>query len=152
MLFRSEYKLAIERDPALERRFQIVNIREPDEKECERMLLAVRKQFEEHHKLKITDDAVREAIRVSAKYIHDRYLPDKAIDLIDETAAAKRSSDSHCRAVNAADIDALAEETTGIPLRTLTRSEADELKLLEEKLKRNVLGQEIGRASCRERV
>lgn len=137
-----EYKRAIERDPALERRFQIVNIREPDEKECERMLLAVRKQFEEHHKLKITDDAVREAIRVSAKYIHDRYLPDKAIDLIDETAAAKRSSDSHCRAVNAADIDALAEETTGIPLRTLTRSEADELKLLEEKLKRNVLGQD----------
>ena len=144
-----EYKRAIERDPALERRFQIVNIREPDEKECERMLLAVRKQFEEHHKLKITDDAVREAIRVSAKYIHDRYLPDKAIDLIDETAAAKRSSDSHCRAVNAADIDALAEETTGIPLRTLTRSEADELKLLEEKLKRNVLGQDCAvKAIC----
>ncbi len=130
-----EYKRAIERDPALERRFQIVNIREPDEKECERMLLAVRKQFE--------------AIRVSAKYIHDRYLPDKAIDLIDETAAAKRSSDSHCRAVNAADIDALAEETTGIPLRTLTRSVADELKLLEEKLKRNVLGQDCAvKAIC----
>ena len=86
-----EYKRAIERDPALERRFQIVNIREPDEKECERMLLAVRKQFEEHHKLKITDDAVREAIRVSAKYIHDRYLPDKAIDLIDEAASPRIS-------------------------------------------------------------
>lgn len=137
-----EYKRAIERDPALERRFQPINVCEPNEAECEKMLLAVKSTFEKHHKLKITDDAVREAIRISAKYIHDRYLPDKAIDLIDEAAAAKRADGLHSGIVAAPDIDALAEEATGIPLRTLTRSEADELCLLEEKLKKNIIGQD----------
>lgn len=137
-----EYKRSIERDPALERRFQPVNVREPNETECEAMLLAVKGGFEKHHKLKITDDAVREAIRISAKYIHDRYLPDKAIDLLDEAAAAKRADGKYGGTLTAADIDGLAEETTGIPLRTLTRSEADELYLLEEKLKKNVIGQD----------
>lgn len=137
-----EYKRAIERDPALERRFQPVYVGEPNDAECVKMLLTVKKTFENHHRLKITDDAVREAVRISSKYIHDRYLPDKAIDLLDETAAAKRTDGAHGSTVTASDIDALAEETTGIPLRTLTRSEADELCLLEEKLKKNVIGQD----------
>ncbi len=137
-----EYKRAIERDPALERRFQPIYVREPNDAECVKMLLTVKKTFENHHRLKITDDAVREAVRISSKYIHDRYLPDKAIDLLDETAAAKRTDGTHGSAVTASDIDALAEETTGIPLRTLTRSEAEELCLLEEKLKKNVIGQD----------
>ncbi len=137
-----EYKRAIERDPALERRFQPVNVGEPSTQECVRMLLAVKKTFEKHHRLNITDDAVKEAVRISSKYIHDRYLPDKAIDLLDETAAAKRADLLHSRTVSASDVASLAEETTGIPLRTLTRSEAEELALLEEKLNREILGQD----------
>ncbi len=137
-----EYKRAIERDPALERRFQPVNVGEPSTQECVKMLLAVKKTFEKHHRLNITDDAVKEAVRISSKYIHDRYLPDKAIDLLDETAAAKRADSLHSRTVSASDVASLAEETTGIPLRTLTRSEAEELALLEEKLNREILGQD----------
>ena len=87
-----EYRKHIERDAALERRFQSVNVGEPSPDEAEQILFGLRDKYEAHHKLKISDDALRAAVKLSVRYINDRYLPDKAIDLIDEAASKKRIS------------------------------------------------------------
>ena len=85
-----EYRKYIERDAALERRFQPVNVEEPTQEEAVRILEGIREKYEEHHKVTITQEAVEAAVRLSARYINDRNLPDKAIDLIDEAAASAR--------------------------------------------------------------
>ncbi|MGM9682034.1 MAG: ATP-dependent Clp protease ATP-binding subunit [Eubacteriales bacterium] len=86
----SEYRLRIEKDAALERRFQAVNIGEPSESEARMILLGLRDKYEAHHKLKISDEAIDAAVRLSVRYIPDKFLPDKAIDLIDEAASKLR--------------------------------------------------------------
>ena len=83
----AEYRSHVEKDAALERRFQSVTVGEPDEKQAEQILFGLREKYEKHHRLSIGDDAIRAAVRLSVRYIPDRYLPDKAIDLIDEAAA-----------------------------------------------------------------
>ncbi len=88
----SEYRTHIEKDAALERRFQSVSVNEPTEAETKEILLGLRDKYEEHHSLRISDDAIDAAIKLSVRYIHDRFLPDKAIDLIDEAAAMLRIS------------------------------------------------------------
>ena len=86
----SEYRKNIEKDAALERRFQSVIVGEPSQEEAITILMGLRDKYEAHHKLKITDDAITAAVKLSVRYINDRYLPDKAIDLIDEAASKKR--------------------------------------------------------------
>lgn len=86
----SEYKKYIEKDAALERRFQPVTINEPSADESVQILMGLRDKYEAHHKLKITDEAIKAAVEMSSRYINDRYLPDKAIDLIDEAASRVR--------------------------------------------------------------
>ncbi|MCI8350775.1 MAG: ATP-dependent Clp protease ATP-binding subunit [Oscillospiraceae bacterium] len=85
-----EYRKHIEKDAALERRFQPVTVNEPSEEDAILILRGLRDKYEAHHKTKITDEALEEAVRMSARYITDRYLPDKAIDLIDEAASRVR--------------------------------------------------------------
>ena len=85
-----EYRKYIEKDAALERRFQPVDVEEPTEGEAIDMLMGLRGKYEEHHKVKITDKAIRAAVNLSARYITDRFLPDKAIDLIDEASSRTR--------------------------------------------------------------
>ena len=85
-----EYRKYIEKDAALERRFQPVTVEEPTEEEAVQILEGLREQYEKHHQVKITDEAVSAAVRLSARYINDRFLPDKAIDLMDEAAAKVR--------------------------------------------------------------
>jgi ATP-dependent Clp protease ATP-binding subunit ClpC len=85
-----EYRKHIEKDAALERRFQPVMVEEPSEEEAEEILSGLRHVYEEHHYVKITDDAVHAAVHLSVRYINDRFLPDKAIDLIDEAASKVR--------------------------------------------------------------
>ncbi|MBE6609031.1 MAG: ATP-dependent Clp protease ATP-binding subunit, partial [Ruminococcaceae bacterium] len=85
-----EYRRYIEKDSALERRFQPVTVKEPDEAQCILILKGLRDRYEAHHRLRITDDAIEAAVRLSVRYIKDRFLPDKAIDLIDEAASRKR--------------------------------------------------------------
>ncbi len=82
-----EYRKHIEKDTALERRFQPVNVDEPNEKEAIAILMGIRHKYEEHHEVEINDDAVCAAVKLSERYINDRYLPDKAIDIIDEAAS-----------------------------------------------------------------
>ena len=86
----SEYRKYIEKDAALERRFQPVTVEEPSQEEAVRILQGIKHKYEEHHHVAITDEAVSAAVRLSARYINDRNLPDKAIDLIDEAAACAR--------------------------------------------------------------
>ena len=83
----NEYRKHIEKDAALERRFQPVMVDEPSQEEAVQILLGLRDKYEAHHKIKITDDAIKAAVKFSARYINDRFLPDKAIDLIDEAAS-----------------------------------------------------------------
>ena len=85
-----EYRKYIEKDAALERRFQPVTVEEPTEEEAVQILEGLREQYEKHHQVKITDEAVSAAVRLSARYINDRFLPDTAIDLMDEAAAKVR--------------------------------------------------------------
>lgn len=86
----SEYRKYIEKDAALERRFQSVTVGEPSPEDAVKILMGLRARYEEHHKLKISDEAIEASVRLSRRYIGDRYLPDKAIDLIDEAASRKR--------------------------------------------------------------
>jgi ATP-dependent Clp protease ATP-binding subunit ClpC len=86
----TEYRKHIEKDAALERRFQSVMVGEPTPEEAEEILFGLRDKYEAHHKIKISDEAVKAAVKLSVRYINDRFLPDKAIDLIDEAASKKR--------------------------------------------------------------
>ena len=88
----NEYRKFIEKDAALERRFQPVTVGEPTEEEAVQILQGLRDKYEAHHKVKITDEALKAAVKLSSRYITDRYLPDKAIDLIDEAASKVRLS------------------------------------------------------------
>ena len=85
-----EYRKYIEKDAALERRFQPVMVEEPGEEQSIQILKGLRPRYEEHHKVTITDQALTAAVRLSARYINDRFLPDKAIDLIDEASSRVR--------------------------------------------------------------
>ena len=88
----AEYRAHIEKDAALERRFQPVTVGEPTEEESIAILKGIRDKYEAHHKIKITDEAIEAAVRLSVRYINDRYLPDKAIDLMDEAASRVKIS------------------------------------------------------------
>ncbi len=87
---RAEYRKYIEKDAALERRFQPVDVEEPTEEETVEILKGLRGAYEEHHKVEISDEALEAAVKMSARYINDRFLPDKAIDLMDEACSRKR--------------------------------------------------------------
>ena len=105
-----EYRKHIEKDSALERRFQSVLVGEPTEEETVGILKGLRDKYESHHKVKITDESIEAAVRLSKRYINDRFLPDKAIDLIDEACSKKRISNFTCPP----DVKALEEEINKI--------------------------------------
>ena len=143
-----EYRRQIEKDAALARRFQPVRIAEPTAADATDMLYGLRQHYELYHHVKIDPDAIRAAVDYSVRYLHDRALPDKALDLLDEACAAKRLScetapeDHHPPAVRQADIEHAVAEKTGIPAETLTEPEAQRLLHLEEILRRRVIGQD----------
>ena len=134
-----EYRRHIESDAALERRFQPVVIEEPTPEETIAMLRGLRERYEAHHGVVISDEALSDAVRLSARYIADRRLPDKAFDLVDEAAAmvALRGS----AAVLPADVARVVSGWTGIPLETLEAAEALRLVNFEDVLRERVVGQ-----------
>ena len=135
-----EYRKYIEKDAALERRFQPVTVEEPSEEEAVQILEGLREQYEKHHQVKITDDAVSAAVRLSARYINDRFLPDKAIDLIDEAASKVRLSNytkpSKIKDYEA-QIDDLEEEKESA-IRDEAYEKAGDIKKKQEKLKEKI--------------
>ncbi len=115
-----EYSSGLERDPALARRFAKIEVREPDRATALEILRALRPNYEAHHRLAIEDDALSAAVDFSVRYMPERFLPDKAIDLIDEAAAAVRIralSGESAESISGADIAAVTEAVTGIPVR-----------------------------------
>ena len=142
----AEYKRYIEKDAALERRFQPILVEEPDAETAIEMLLALRPKYEAHHKVSVTDDAVEAAVRLSQRYVTERKLPDKAVDLIDE-AASKLRIDAQAMppgdmTVTTEDIGALVASWTGIPVDRLLEAEADRLLHMEDRLHNRVVGQD----------
>lgn len=135
-----EYKRHIEKDAALDRRFRRVAVEEPSEEECLHILQGLCDRYENFHGVKLSQEALESAVRISSRYISDRFLPDKAIDLIDEAAAHKRMHGG--AVVSARDIAFAAQEKTGIPLVSLAGNEAARLLCLEKELSRRILGQE----------
>ena len=150
-----EYRRQIEKDAALERRFQPVKIAEPSRSDSLKMLGAVRQSLEKHHGVKISDAALTAAVDLSARYINDRFLPDKAIDLADEAAAHIRVSGGGL--VTAEDIAGIVSMWTGIPVANLSADETKRLCNMESILHRRVIGQNeavtaVSRAIRRGRV
>jgi len=140
----SEFRGSIEKDKALERRFQPVDVPEPNEKDCLEMLRGIKKKYEVYHNISISDAALERAVELSVRYIRDRSLPDKAIDLLDEAAASlKMQNGRKPKAILLPDhIARAAEQRTGIPLSELNESEGERLLHLEEELKKSIIGQE----------
>ncbi len=139
-----EYKNHFEKDRALSRRFQKVEIREPTVDETYHILLGLRPYYEDHHGVKYTDASLRAAAELAGRYINDRYLPDKAIDVIDETGASLRlKKDKRLRRiVGVRDIETVVARIARIPARSVTSADQLKLQSLEEELKRTVFGQD----------
>ncbi len=140
-----EYRKYIESDAALERRFQPVMVEEPSIEETTEILRGLRERYARHHRVTIGDDAIEAAAQLSARFIADRFLPDKAIDLVDEAAASvalANRGDVEFPRVTSADVAAVVTRWTGIPQTSLTESQAGRLLDLERILAKRVVGQE----------
>ena len=151
-----EYRRHIEKDPALERRFQPVRVEEPDRETTLTMLRSLRPMLERHHGVHIEDTALSAAVDLSVRYIHDRYLPDKAIDLLDEAAAAERVA-GRAGSIGPETVAGVVSQWTEIPVNTLNRSESERLMDLEGRLRQRIIGQDeavtlLARAIRRGRV
>lgn len=156
-----EFRKYIEKDPALERRFQPVLVGEPSEEEALEMLQGIRKRFESHHGVKFTDGALAAAVTLSVRYIPDRNLPDKAIDLIDEAAARIKTRsgvfqlDAQGRATMEVGEDVVAEvvaDWTGIPVQRMSEQESTRLLKMEAELSGRVVGQDHALAAVAQAI
>jgi ATP-dependent Clp protease ATP-binding subunit ClpA len=139
-----EYRGIFEKDRALSRRFQKVDIVEPSLEETAEILRGLKSRFEEHHKVRYTAPALRTAAELSARYITDRFLPDKAIDVIDEAGAQTRLQPAAKRrkTVGVTDVERVVSKMARIPPKTVSASDKDALRHLDVDLKRVVFGQD----------
>lgn len=135
-----EFHEYIETDRALERRMQPIMVEEPTQEEAIQILEAAKGDYERHHQLTITREAIRQAVTLSVRYIPSRFLPDKAFDIIDEAGAMEARRGQSC--VTETSVAIVFQETLGIPMTTLLKEERKSLLELEEKLKERVKGQE----------
>ncbi len=140
----SEYRGIFEKDHALARRFQKIDIEEPSVDETYEILKGLKSRFEEHHEITYTDAALRTAAELAQKYINDRHLPDKAIDVIDEAGANRRLQPEAKRrkVINVEDIEAVVAKMARIPAKNVSASDKEALRSLERNLKMVVFGQD----------
>ncbi len=139
-----EYRQHFEKDRALSRRFQKIDVNEPSVEDSVKILKGLKPYFEEHHDIKYTADAIKTAVELAARYINDRKLPDKAIDVIDEAGAAQHllAESKRRKTIGAKDIEAVVAKIARIPPKNVTKDDAAVLKDLEASLKRVVFGQD----------
>jgi ATP-dependent Clp protease ATP-binding subunit ClpA len=140
-----EYKNHFEKDRALSRRFQKIEIAEPSEEETFGILKGLKRYYEEHHGVRYTLPALRAASRLASRHVNDRYLPDKAIDVIDEAGAAVRlrgKGPAQGRSVRPRDIEEVVSRMAKIPPRTVSSSDETRLRTLEEGLRERIYGQD----------
>ncbi len=139
-----EYRQHFEKDRALVRRFQKIDVKEPTIEDTIEIMKGLKPYFEEFHKVKYTNEAVKAAVELSAKYINDRKLPDKAIDVIDETGASQMlvPEAKRKKKITVKEIEATVATMARIPPKTVTKSDAEVLVNLDKDLKRLVFGQD----------
>jgi len=139
-----EYRGIFEKDRALSRRFQKIDVIEPSIDDTVKILRGIRSRFEEHHDIKYTDTALRAAAELSARYINDRHLPDKAIDIIDEAGANQRlqTPSKRKRTISVIDVEKIIAKMARIPPKNVSTSDKDALRNLDRDLKMVVYGQD----------
>nr|WP_247742422.1 MULTISPECIES: ATP-dependent Clp protease ATP-binding subunit ClpA [unclassified Ruegeria] len=139
-----EFRQHFEKDRALSRRFQKIDVNEPSVEDSVKILRGLKPYFEEHHAIKYTADAIKTAVELSARYINDRKLPDKAIDVIDEAGAAQHlvAESKRRKTIGVKEIEAVVAKIARIPPKNVTKDDAEVLKDLETSLKRVVFGQD----------
>ncbi len=139
-----EYRQFFEKDRALVRRFQKIDVNEPSVSEAIDILRGLKPYFEDFHKIKYADDAITSAVELSDRYINDRKLPDKAIDVIDETGASQMlvAMDKRKKKITVADIEATIATMARIPPKSVSKDDAEVLSNMEKQLKRMVYGQD----------
>jgi len=139
-----EFRQHFEKDRALSRRFQKIDVNEPTVPDTIKILMGLKPSFEKHHDLRYTNDAIKMAVELSARYIHDRKLPDKAIDVIDEAGAAQHlvSESKRRKTIGPKEIEAVVAKIARIPPKSVSKDDAAVLKDLDATLKRLVFGQD----------
>ncbi|MBK1664052.1 ATP-dependent Clp protease ATP-binding subunit ClpA [Rhodospirillum rubrum] len=139
-----EFRNHFEKDRALVRRFQKIDVNEPSVEDTVKILRGIKSYYEDHHKVRYTNDAVRAAVELSNKYINDRKLPDKAIDVIDEVGAARMllPESRRRKTVTVRDIEEIVAKIARIPPKSVSRDDQAVLKSLERDLKTMVFGQD----------
>ena len=139
-----EFRQHFEKDRALSRRFQKIDVNEPTVDDAIKILKGLKPYFEEHHSVKYTADAIKTAVDLSARYINDRKLPDKAIDVIDEAGAAQHllAESKRRKTIGTKEIEAVIAKIARIPPKNVSKDDAEVLKDLEGSLKRVVFGQD----------
>ena len=139
-----EFRQHFEKDRALSRRFQKIDVNEPSVDDTIKILLGLKPYFEKHHDLRYTQDAIKAAVELSSRYIHDRKLPDKAIDVIDEAGAAQHlvAESKRRKTISPKEIEAVVAKIARIPPKNVSKDDAEVLKDLEKTLKRVVFGQD----------
>ncbi|HUJ47173.1 MAG TPA: ATP-dependent Clp protease ATP-binding subunit ClpA [Rhizomicrobium sp.] len=138
-----EYRQYFEKDRALVRRFQKIDVAEPTVPDTIKILKGLKPYFEEYHKVRYTADAIKTAVELSAKYINDRKLPDKAIDVIDETGASQMllPESRRKKVIGVKEVEEVIAKMARIPPKSVSKSDAEALRNLEDDLKRVVFGQ-----------
>ncbi|ANC90858.1 ATP-dependent Clp protease ATP-binding subunit ClpA [Azospirillum humicireducens] len=138
-----EYRSYFEKDRALVRRFQKIDVNEPSVEDAVKILQGLKPYYEKHHKVTYTNDAIRVAVELSAKYIGDRKLPDKAIDIIDEVGAAQMllPENKRRKKIGVKDVEAVVAKIARIPPKSVSRDDKETLLNLERDLKTMVFGQ-----------
>jgi ATP-dependent Clp protease ATP-binding subunit ClpA len=139
-----EYRQHFEKDRALVRRFQKIDVNEPTVDDAIAILKGLKPYFEDYHRLKYTNEAIEAAVQLSSRYIHDRKLPDKAIDVIDESGAAQMlvSESKRKKTIGIKEIETTIASMARIPPKSVSKDDAEVLKHLEQTLKRTVFGQD----------
>ena len=139
-----EYAQVFEKDHALARRFQKIDVVEPSVEDTARILMGLKSRYEAHHNVRYTNKALRAAAELAAKYINDRHLPDKAIDVIDEAGASQRMLpvSKRKKVINTPEIEAIVAKIARIPEKSVSSSDRETLKNLERNLKMVVFGQD----------
>ena len=157
-----EYRKYVEKDAALARRFQRIDVREPDRDETLRILSGLRERYEDYHHVTIADDALTAAVELSARYVTDRCMPDKAIDLIDEAASMAKiagwtQESGSVIVIHAAEVAKVVAQWTGVPVERVGADDQQDILNLEKTLRRRIVGQDeaissIARALRRSRA
>ncbi|MBE6878089.1 MAG: ATP-dependent Clp protease ATP-binding subunit [Ruminococcaceae bacterium] len=135
-----EYRRIIEKDSALERRFTKVTVNEPDTETAIKILSGIKERYEEHHNIKIDEEVAAMAVKLSQRYIQGRFLPDKAVDLLDEACARAKLLGKEM--LTADIVEKIVSDQTKIPVEQLTAQEKDNFANLEQNLKNSIIGQE----------